>query len=64
MRVKIEQTANGELFFKIPETLLSELQWINGDQIEWIDNKNGSWTLKRVETVHSVHSKSLNDLLA
>lgn len=64
MRVKIEQTANGEFFFKIPETLRNELEWIDGDQIEWIDNNNGSWTLKRVETVHSVHSKSLNDLLA
>lgn len=63
MRVKIEQMANGEFFFKIPETLRSELQWRDGDQIEWIDNKNGSWTLKRVETVYSVNSESLNDLL-
>lgn len=39
MRVKIEQMANGEFFFKIPETLRSELQWREGDKIEWIDNK-------------------------
>ncbi|EGQ8224150.1 DUF2384 domain-containing protein [Vibrio cholerae] len=63
MRVKIEQMANGEFFFKIPETLRSELQWTDGDQIEWIDNKNGSWTLKRVETLHSDNSNFLNDLL-
>lgn len=53
MRVKIEQMANGEFFFKIPETLRSEQQWREGDRIEWIDNKNGSWTLKRVESLHS-----------
>ncbi|ENM3886671.1 DUF2384 domain-containing protein [Vibrio cholerae] len=63
MRVKIEQMAYGEFFFKIPETLRSELQWREGDRIEWIDNKNGSWTLKRVESLHSDNSNFLNDLL-
>ncbi|HAS3560758.1 TPA: DUF2384 domain-containing protein [Vibrio cholerae] len=63
MRVKIEQMANGEFFFKIPETLRSEQQWREGDRIEWIDNKNGSWTLKRVESLHSDNSNFLNDLL-
>ncbi|HGE6060440.1 TPA: antitoxin Xre/MbcA/ParS toxin-binding domain-containing protein [Vibrio cholerae] len=63
MRVKIEQMSNGEFFFKIPETLRSELQWREGDRIEWIDNKNGSWTLKRVESLHSDNSNFLNDLL-
>lgn len=49
MRVTIQENENGEAFIEIPEEHLKELQWEEGDIVEWIDNKNGSWTLKKVE---------------
>jgi len=35
-------------YVKLPSKLLKELSWNTGDNIEWIDNKDGSFTLKKV----------------
>lgn len=45
MRVTIQETKDGEAFFEIPDEYLEQLQWEEGDIIEWIDNKDGTWTL-------------------
>lgn len=47
MNVKIEKTDEGQAFFRIPDEYLEDLQWQEGDVIEWIDNRDGSWTLQR-----------------
>ncbi|AWA98990.1 MbcA/ParS/Xre antitoxin family protein [Vibrio parahaemolyticus] len=64
MKVKIEKTSDGEAFFNIPEILQKELQWNEGDQIEWLDNKDGSWTLRKVEFEGSIQSKSIEYILS
>ncbi|TOL41370.1 hypothetical protein CGH98_24135 [Vibrio parahaemolyticus] len=58
MKVKIEKTSDGEAFFTIPEILQKQLQWNEGDQIEWLENKDGSWTLRKVHepSLFSSHS--------
>lgn len=33
----------------IPEEILDSLGWEEGDVLEWIDNKNGSLTLIRID---------------
>lgn len=38
-----------EYFFKIPDELLGELDWKSGDKVEWIDNGDGSYTLRKVK---------------
>lgn len=44
----IEDPENpNELILEIGEAC-AELGWKEGDEIEWIDNRDGSWTLKRV----------------
>ena len=48
MRVKIEQNENGEQYFLIPADLQREQSWNEGDLIEWIDNGDGSWILKKL----------------
>ena len=48
MKVKIEQNENGEHYFLIPDDLQRELSWNEGDLIEWIDNGDGSWILKKL----------------
>lgn len=35
-------------FIRLPKKLLSDLKWKIGDNIEFIDNKDSSWTLRRV----------------
>jgi len=47
--LKVEQNElTGEYYFILPETLLKEMNWKTGDNIEWVSNKNGTFTLKKV----------------
>ena len=32
------------------EEILDELKWKEGDVLEWIDNKDGSWSLVKKKT--------------
>lgn len=38
-------------YIVLPDDLLNEVDLGVGDDVEWVDNKDGSWTLKRVEYV-------------
>ena len=37
-----------QYYIKLPNRLLKELNWKIGDNIEWVENKNGSYTLTKV----------------
>ena len=39
---------NEEGAFDFPETLLQKLNWSVGDEIEWIDKDNGTFTLTKI----------------
>ena len=41
----------GELLLDLGEQLCAELGWQVGDTIEWIDNKDGTWTIQKLETL-------------
>lgn len=36
-------------FIVFPDDMMEQVGWKEGDQIEWIDNGNGSYTLKKVD---------------
>jgi hypothetical protein len=36
-----------DLYIQFPEDAISQVGWIEGDVIEWLDNGDGSWTLKK-----------------
>ena len=55
MKVEIEITEGGEAFFRIPNEYLVELKWQDGDVIEWIDNNDGSWTLRKSSVASPVN---------
>lgn len=44
-----EDPETGELILPLPADLLVMNSWVDGDILEWIDNEDGSWTLKKVE---------------
>jgi bifunctional DNA-binding transcriptional regulator/antitoxin component of YhaV-PrlF toxin-antitoxin module len=47
--LKVEQNElTGEYYFILPELLLKEMNWRTGDNIEWVNNKDGTFTLKKV----------------
>lgn len=49
MIVNLEKDENGDLILPLGDELCSELGWKVGDTIEWIDNGNGSWTMRKKE---------------
>lgn len=42
-----EDPETGNLFLEFPVELLNQMGWAEGDDLEWIDNKNGSWNIKK-----------------
>jgi hypothetical protein len=47
--------ATGDLILEFPDELMEQAGWKTGDSIEWIDNKDGSWTLRKKGDSHSPH---------
>lgn len=41
--------ASGESFITLPNDLLDKLEWKESDVLEYIDNQDGSFTLKKVQ---------------
>ena len=39
----------GDCILEFTDEMLQEVGWKEGDVLEWIDNKDGSWTLKKKE---------------
>jgi len=42
-----EDPATGDGILTLPEDLLDQAGWKEGDVLEWIDLNNGSWQLKK-----------------
>lgn len=42
-----EDPQTGDCMLTFPEDLLSEAGWKEGDTLEWVDLKDGSWQLKK-----------------
>jgi hypothetical protein len=40
---------SGDLILPLTDEIMESAGWKVGDTLEWIDNKNGSWILKKVE---------------
>ena len=46
--IKLEEDAEtGDLILPFTDDILQEAGWKEGDTLEWIDNKNGTWTLRK-----------------
>ena len=44
-----EDPESGDLILPFTNEMLEEVGWKEGDVLEWIDNKNGSWSLVKKE---------------
>lgn len=42
-----EDPKTGELILPLPKELLDLQGWQEGDELEWIDNGDGSWSLSK-----------------
>ena len=49
-----EDPKNGDAILEFPDDLMQQAGWKEGDTLDWIDNKDGSWTLKKKEPTQFV----------
>lgn len=42
-----EDPQTGDLFLELPEELLEEMGWKEGDTLSWTSGDNGSWLLRK-----------------
>lgn len=50
--VTIEEAddGSGDLVMPLPQDFLDQQGWKDGDTLDWKDNKDGSWSLSKVES--------------
>lgn len=55
-----EDPETGDLVLPFTDEILQELGWKEGDVLEWVDNKDGSWSLvkKKVKKNKKTVAKS------
>jgi hypothetical protein len=46
---EVQEDNEGNQCIQLTDEMLEVLGWKEGDTIEWIDNKDGSWTMKKKE---------------
>lgn len=40
-----------DVILPFPPELLESVKWKEGDALKWIDNQDGSWTIKKDDTI-------------
>lgn len=45
--LEVQKLEDGDEYIEFPKEMMDEVDWHEGDVIEWIDNKDGSWTLQK-----------------
>lgn len=48
IEVKGRDGKDEKLYLDLPLEALNQMGWSEGDTLEWIDRKDGSWELKKV----------------
>lgn len=43
----LQEDDKGELFIEFPPEMLESVGWSEGTTVEWVDNSDGSWTLRK-----------------
>jgi uncharacterized membrane protein (UPF0127 family) len=48
-----EDPETGDCILEFPDDLMESAGWKVGDTVEWIDNKDGTWTLRKKDETSS-----------
>lgn len=44
-----EDPETKDLILPLPDDLMKDAGWVEGDTLEWIDNKNGTWSMRKID---------------
>lgn len=50
----VKDPDTGELLLDLGLELCEQLGWQPGDEVEWIDNKDGTWTIQKKTASQSI----------
>ena len=50
--LEVQKLEDGDQYIEFPKELMEEVGWEDGDVLKWIDNGDGSWTLKKLDENH------------
>ena len=50
--LEVKQIEDGDYILEFNDEILTETGWKEGDNLTWIDNGDGSWTLKKLDENH------------
>jgi len=56
-----EDPATGDAVLNLPDELLTQAGWREGDVLNWIDNNDGSWTLVKEDLTNFIQKGIIND---
>ena len=48
--VTVKENIDGEPYIQLPDEVVAKLGWKEGDDVEFIKNKNGSLTIRKIDT--------------
>lgn len=46
---RVEQDENGEYYLVFPDMLLESMGWDENTTLEWVNNNDGTFSIKKVE---------------
>ena len=55
-----EDPETGDKIIELPPDLLQSAAWKEGDALMWTDNKDGSWTLSKVEESDGLNTSTID----
>jgi len=56
-----EDPTTGDAILNLPDDLLTQAGWQEGDVINWIDNKDGTWSLFKEDLTSFIHKGIINN---
>jgi bifunctional DNA-binding transcriptional regulator/antitoxin component of YhaV-PrlF toxin-antitoxin module len=57
--LEIKETSDGELYFNLPEEVLNNLGWEEGDEVQFIE-KDNSFIIKKVDLINLLTNENIS----
>ena len=56
-----EDSKTGDAILNLPEDLIEQAEWREGDVLTWVDNKDGTWTLVKEDLTNFIQKGIINN---
>ncbi len=56
-----EDSKTGDAILNLPEDLIEQAEWKEGDVLTWVDNKDGTWTLVKEDLTNFIQKGIINN---